>query len=127
VLPSEKAAILAASRAPIPIVSNWRPPRARATWRAYLSSPETATAKGINARDRIGNGPWQNAKGVVIAQNVDDLHSVNNKLSRETALTERGTMVSGIGYTPVWHDALTGSDRAGRVPGQHQHDLQQLV
>src|SRR5882672_10942077 len=78
------------------------------TWRAYHSSPETPTAKGINARDRIGNGPWQNAKGVVIAQNVDDLHSANNKLSRETALTERGTMVSGVGYTPVWHDALTG-------------------
>jgi hypothetical protein len=88
------------------------------TWRAYLSSPETPTAKGINARDRIGNGPWQNAKGVVIAQNVDDLHSANNKLSRETALTERGTIVSGVGYTPVWHDALTGSDRDGRAfPG----------
>src|SRR5262249_53747697 len=57
------------------------------TWRAYLSSPETPTAKGINARDRVGNGPWQNAKGVVIAQNVDDLHSANNKLGRDTALT----------------------------------------
>src|ERR1700759_277690 len=50
------------------------------TWRAYLSSAEAPTAKGINARDRIGNGPWQNSKGVVIAQNVDDLHSANNKL-----------------------------------------------
>jgi hypothetical protein len=88
------------------------------TWRAYLSSPETPTAKGVNARDRIGNGPWQNAKGGVIAQNVDDLHSANNKLSRETALTERGTVVSGVGYTPVWHDVLTGSDRDGRAfPG----------
>src|SRR5258708_17491547 len=84
------------------------------TWHAYLSSSETPTAKGINARDRIGNGPWQNAKGAVIAQNVDDLHSANNKLSRETALTERGTMVSGVGYTPVCHDALPGSDPDGR-------------
>src|SRR5215467_1036086 len=88
------------------------------TWRAYLSTPETPTAKGINARDRVGNGPWQNAKGVVIAQNVDDLHSANNKLSRDTALTERGALVAGVGYTPVWHDALTGSDREGRAfPG----------
>jgi hypothetical protein len=88
------------------------------TWRAYLSGPETAQAKGINARDRIGNGPWQNAKGVVVAQNVDDLHSANNKLSKETALTERGQVVSGIGFTPNWHDALTGSDREGRAfPG----------
>src|SRR5580700_10291743 len=51
------------------------------TWRAYLSSAEAPTAKGINARDRIGNGPWQNSKGAVIAQNVDDLHSANNKLT----------------------------------------------
>jgi hypothetical protein len=88
------------------------------TWHAYLSGPETPQAKGINARDRIGTGPWQNAKGVVIAQNVDDLHSANNKLSKETALTERGAVVSGVGYTPVWHDALTGSDREGRAfPG----------
>jgi hypothetical protein len=88
------------------------------TWRAYLSSPETPTAKGINARDRIGNGPWLNAKGVVIAQNVEDLHSANNNLSRDTALTERGTAVAGIGYQPNWHDALTGSDPDGRAfPG----------
>jgi hypothetical protein len=88
------------------------------TWHAYLSSPELPTAKGINARDRIGTGPWQNAKGVVVAQNVDDLHSANNKLAGETAVTERGTRVSGIGYTPNWHDALTGSDREGRAfPG----------
>jgi hypothetical protein len=88
------------------------------TWHAYLSGPETPQAKGANARDRIGPGPWQNAKGVVIAQNVDDLHSANNKLSRDTALTERGTVVAGIGYNPNWHDALTGSDRDGRAfPG----------
>jgi len=88
------------------------------TWRAYLSSAETPTAKGINARDRIGSGPWQNAKGVIVAQNVDDLHSANNKLGRENSLTERGTVVSGVGYTPNWHDVLTGSDRDGRAfPG----------
>jgi hypothetical protein len=88
------------------------------TWRAYLSGPETPQAKGINARDRIGNGPWQNSKGAVVAQNVDDLHSANNKLTKETALTERGQVVSGIGFTPNWHDALTGSDREGRAfPG----------
>jgi hypothetical protein len=88
------------------------------TWRAYLSGPETPQAKGINARDRIGSGPWQNSKGVVIAQNVDDLHSANTKLSKETALTERGSSVSGVGFTPNWHDALTGSDREGRAfPG----------
>ena len=88
------------------------------TWHAYLSSAETPTAKGINARDRIGNGPWQNAKGVVVALNVDDLHSGNNKLSRENSLTERGTIVSGVGFTPVWHDALTGSQPDGRAfPG----------
>jgi len=55
-------------------------------WRAYLSSTEPPNGKAVNARDRIGNGPWQNSKGVVIAQNVDDLHSANNKLTRETAL-----------------------------------------
>jgi hypothetical protein len=83
------------------------------TWHAYLSRSETPTAKGINARDRIGNGPWQNAKGVVVAQNVNDLHSANNKLNRDNALTERGTIVSGFGYTPNYHDALTGSDGNG--------------
>jgi len=88
------------------------------TWHAYLSTAETPTAKAINARERIGNGPWQNAKGEVIAQNVDDLHSNNNKLTMDTALTERGTKVSGVGYTPVWHDVLTGSQSDGRAfPG----------
>jgi hypothetical protein len=88
------------------------------TWHAYLSTSETPQAKAVNARDRIGNGPWQNAKGVVIATSVDDLHSANNKLSRENSLTERGTIVSGFGYTPNYHDILTGSDASGRAfPG----------
>jgi hypothetical protein len=87
------------------------------TWHAYMSSPELPTAKGVNARDRIGSGPWQNSKGVVVAQSVDDLHGAN-KLTSESAITERGTRVSGIGFTPNWHDALTGSDREGRAfPG----------
>src|SRR5262244_4598620 len=88
------------------------------TWHAYLSSPETTTAKAINARDRIGNGPWQNAKGVVVAQNVDDLHSANNKLGRENSLTEKGTQVNGRGDNPNTHDILTGSGPDGRaLPG----------
>src|SRR5229473_5748171 len=78
-------------------------------WRAYLSGNESPTAKGINARDRIGKGPWQNAKGEVIATSVEDLHSANNKLGADTSLTERGTRIAGVGYTPNYHDALTGS------------------
>jgi len=87
-------------------------------WRAYLSGAETPAAKGENARDRIGKGPWQNAKGVVVATSVDDLHSANNKLGADNSLTERGTRVSGFGYTPNYHDALTGSQPDGTAfPG----------
>jgi hypothetical protein len=82
-------------------------------WRAYLSGAETAAVKAANARDRIGKGPWQNAKGVVIATSVDDLHSPNNKINAENGLTERGTRVSGFGYQPNYHDALTGSQANG--------------
>ena len=83
------------------------------TWRAYLSSQAAAGAAAINARDRIGRGPWQNFKGEIVAQSVDDLHSDNNKLATPTALTERGTMVAGRGYTPNYHDVLTGSQADG--------------
>ncbi len=83
------------------------------TWHAYLSTADTPQAKAVNARDRIGNGPWQNSKGTVIAQTVGDLHSANNKLSRDTSLNERGQMIAGFGYTPNWHDALTGSQPDG--------------
>jgi hypothetical protein len=87
-------------------------------WRAYLSGPETPAGKGVNARDRIGKGPWQNSKGVVIATSVDDLHSPNAKLNSENSLTERGARISGFGYTPNWHDALTGSQADGTAfPG----------
>src|SRR5262249_24799413 len=64
------------------------------TWHAYLSSNAARQGGAVNARDRIGPGPWQNFKGVVVAQNVDDLHSDNNKLTMENSLTERGTIVS---------------------------------
>jgi hypothetical protein len=84
-------------------------------WRAYLSSSPTAAVKAENARDRIGKGPWQNFKGEVIAQNVDDLHGAGNKLSLQTALTERGQMVAGFGMTPNWHDAITGSTPEGKA------------
>ena len=84
-------------------------------WRAYLSTQATGGAEAVNARDRIGRGPWQNFKGEVVAQNVDDLHSDNNKLGMQVSLTERGTMVAGTGYTPNYHDVLTGSQMDGRA------------
>ncbi len=85
------------------------------TWRAYLSTQAEGGTQAINARDRIGHGPWQNFKGEVIAQNVDDLHSDNNKLGMQISLTERGTMIPGVGYSPNRHDALTGSQMDGRA------------
>lgn len=86
------------------------------TFRAYLSTAASGNQTAVNARDRIGRGPWQNAKGVVVAQNVDDLHSDNNKLSKENSLTEKGTVVNGRGDTPNTHDILTGSGLDGRLP-----------
>lgn len=91
-------------------------------WRAYLSvvpvidrsSGRPVVSKGINARERIGKGPWKNAKGVVIASSVDNLHSASNKVSRETALTEKGEMINGRAQKPNKHDILTGSDPQGR-------------
>ncbi len=85
------------------------------TWRAYLSTQTVDGATAVNARDRIGAGPWQNFKGDVVARSVDDLHSDGNKLSMEISLTERGTMVPGRGYTPNYHDVLTGSQPDGRA------------
>jgi len=86
------------------------------TWRAYLS---TSLAGGsVNARDRIGRGPWQNAHGVVIAQNVDDLHSANNKITQQTAITESGETLNGMFEPSNKHDMLTGSQADGRAfPG----------
>ena len=85
------------------------------TWHAYLSSNQARQGGAVNARDRIGPGPWQNFKGMVIAQSVDELHSENNKLGLENSLTERGTMISATGMNPNWHDALTGSSPDGRA------------
>jgi hypothetical protein len=85
------------------------------TWRAYLSTQAADGKPAVNARDRIGRGPWQNFKGEVVAQNADDLHSDNNKLSMQTSLTERGAMIPGVGYAPTRHDALTGSQADGRA------------
>ena len=79
------------------------------TWHAYLS---TTGAGGVNARDRIGRGPWRNAHGVVIASDLAQLHGVNN-LSKQTALTETGAVVNGRGDTPLMHDILTGSQPDG--------------
>ena len=85
------------------------------TWRAYLSQQAAAGMPAVNARDRIGRGPWQNAKGVVVATSVDDLHSANNRLSKENSLTEKGTVVLGRGDKPNQHDILTGSTEDGRA------------
>jgi hypothetical protein len=85
------------------------------TWRAYLSTNGRGGANAVNARDRIGNGPWKNAKGVVIATSVDDLHSDNNKISKENALNEKGDRISVRGDTPVMHDIMTGSTQDGRA------------
>lgn len=86
------------------------------TWHAYLSQQALDGKKLIHARDRIGKGPWKNAKGVVVATSVDDLHSDNNKLSKENSLTEKGTVVNGRGDTPNTHDIMTGAGLDGRVP-----------
>ena len=79
------------------------------TWRAYLS---TTGSGGVDARDRIGSGPWQNIEGVVVAQNVDQLHFENN-VTKETVLNEKGMMTNGRGDTPNQHDILTGSQLDG--------------
>jgi hypothetical protein len=83
-------------------------------WKAYLSTTAPGGDAGVNARDRIGKGPWQNVKGEVIAKDVADLHSDNNKLTKQTILTEKGEVVSGRGDAVNMHDILTGSDPDGR-------------
>ena len=84
-----------------------------AVWHAYLSTTAPGGDAGVNARDRIGKGPWRNAKGVVIARNVADLHSPHNKITKQTALSEKGEPVNGRGDKPNMHDMLTGSDPEG--------------
>src|ERR1700761_3746486 len=82
------------------------------TWHAYLSTQAADGQPAINARDRIGKGPWQNSKGVVIAKDVADLHGSNN-LTKQTALSEKGEIINGRGDTPNRHDMLTGSQPDG--------------
>ena len=81
-------------------------------WRAYLSTQASGSTPAVNAKDRIGKGPWQNAKGVVVAKDVAELHGTNN-LTKQTALTEKGDVVNGRGDTPNKHDVLTGSQPDG--------------
>ena len=82
------------------------------TWHAYLSTQAADGVPAVNARDRIGKGPWQNSKGVVIAKDVAELHGANN-LTKQTALSEKGAVINGRGDTPNRHDALTGSQADG--------------
>jgi len=89
------------------------------TWRAYLSITDLNGKGAINARDRIGTGPWYNAKGVRIARNIDDLHSDSNNITSATALTEKG---AAIPPKPNIHDMLTGSTRDGRAWDYHLLD-----
>jgi hypothetical protein len=83
------------------------------TWHAYLSTSASGGQSAVNARDRIGQGPWYNAKGVRIAENVADLHGDKNNLTKQTALTEKGEVVNGRGDQPNRHDILTGSQLDG--------------
>ena len=83
------------------------------TWRAYLSTQAADGAPAVNARDRIGKGPWKNSKGAVVAKDVAELHSASNNLTKQTALSEKGEVISGAGDTPNRHDVLTGSQADG--------------
>ena len=83
------------------------------TWRAYLSTQAADGQPAVNARDRIGKGPWKNAKGAVVAKDVADLHGASNNLTKQTALTEKGEVINGAGDTPNRHDVLTGSQADG--------------
>jgi hypothetical protein len=89
------------------------------TWRAYLSATAAAGQPAVNARDRIGAGPWYNAKGVLIANNVADLHGDverdRNQINKQQALSEKGGSINGVGDKPNQHDILTGSDSHGRA------------
>lgn len=87
------------------------------TWRAYLSTQATGGVAAVNARDRIGAGPWRNAKGAVIATSIADLHGAAAGLTKQTALTEKGGLVNGRGDTPNEHDMLTGSQADGTAFG----------
>lgn len=85
----------------------------KTNWKAYLSTTAPQGEAGVNARDRIGNGPWENVKGVVVANSIEELHSEKTNVTKDTALTEKGEMVKGRGDDPNEHDVLTGSDPMG--------------
>ncbi|MBI4885767.1 MAG: lectin [Acidobacteria bacterium] len=89
------------------------------TWRAYMSQTQNGDVPAVNARARIGNGPWYNAKGQLVAANVADLHGDQqrdrNNIRKPTALNEKGGVVNGVGDMPNQHDMLTGSDSTGRA------------
>lgn len=85
------------------------------TWRAYLSAAAENGSPDIDARDRIGDGPWTNYNGLEVAASVDDLHSDNNQLSKENSLTETGAVTNGVGDQPNMHDIMTGSTADGQL------------
>ncbi|WP_332685214.1 hypothetical protein [Bosea sp. (in: a-proteobacteria)] len=87
------------------------------TWRAYLSTQAVGGAAAVNARDRIGAGPWRNAKGTVVASSVADLHGAAASLTKQSALNEKGETVNGRGDSPNQHDILTGSQADGTAFG----------
>ena len=89
------------------------PAGAAKVWRAYLSTQAADGKPAVNAKDRIGKGPWTNAKGVVVAKDVADLHGPSNNLSKQTSLSEKGEIINGRGDTPNRHDVLTGSQADG--------------
>lgn len=93
------------------------------TWRAYLSTQGTEGAQTVNARDRIGKGPWHNAKGALIASDVNHLHSASNNVKKDTALNEKGEVVAGVGDKPNRHDMLTGSRVDGTAFGPRDPDM----
>jgi hypothetical protein len=84
-----------------------------ANWKAYLSTALPGGEAGVNARERVGKGPWYNAKGVMVARNVGELHSGKANINKQTALDEKGNPIKGRGDTPNEHDILTGSDPMG--------------
>ena len=92
------------------------------TWRAYLSAISMGGEAAVNARDRIGSGPWYNYAGDMMAQSVDDLHSDDANLTKHSIRTEKGSTVNGRGDDPNMHDILTGSNLDGTVNTAEGHD-----
>lgn len=88
------------------------------TWRAYLSAAPEGGRPAVHARDRIGKGPWYNAKGVLIAQDLAQLHSDKNGMGPQTSLDEKGQLVPGSGKVPNYHDMLTGSNPDGTASSE---------